>query len=111
MAVPPAVAARVAESRRASILGRAPDVPAAPDPGDSRRTYCMLENEMLARISSLLLMGLCLSLTAPARADEPRPLKVLWCTGGGFHDFKGLTPLLNDSIRKYANARFDVTDD
>jgi type 1 glutamine amidotransferase len=64
---------------------------------------------MSARVFPVLWIALCLS--SPARADEPRPLKVLWCTGGGFHDFKGLTPLLNESIQKYANVRFDVSDD
>jgi uncharacterized protein len=61
---------------------------------------------MIARTTSLLLIVL--GLSAPARADE---LKVLWCTGGGFHDFKGLTPLLTESIRKYGNFRFDVSSD
>jgi type 1 glutamine amidotransferase len=64
---------------------------------------------MLARISPLLLIAL--SLPAPATADEPAPLKVLWCTGGGFHDFKGVTPLLCQSIQRRANVRFDVSDD
>ena len=64
---------------------------------------------MFTRIASLL--AVVVTLSASARGDEPKPLNVLWCTGGGFHDFKGLTPLLNDSIRKYANARFDVSDD
>ena len=61
---------------------------------------------MLSRFASLLLIAL--ALPAPARAEE---IKVLWCTGGGFHDFKGLTPLLNESMRKYAAVRFDVSDD
>jgi type 1 glutamine amidotransferase len=33
----------------------------------------------------------------------------LWCTGGGFHDYKGLTPLLTKSIQKYARVEFDVS--
>ena len=45
---------------------------------------------MLFRIASLALIFS--SLAAIATADEPRPLKVLWCTGGGFHDYKGLAP-------------------
>jgi type 1 glutamine amidotransferase len=47
--------------------------------------------------------------TTLARSEEPRPLKVLWCTGGGSHDYKGLTPLLTKGIRKYANVKFDVS--
>src|SRR3954470_7147295 len=65
---------------------------------------------MSSRIASLLLIAIGLS-SSPARADEPGPLKVLWCTGGGFHDFKGLTPLLCQSIQRRANVRFDVSDD
>ena len=48
-------------------------------------------------------------LTVAARADKPPPLKVLWCTGGGSHDYKGLTPQLTKSIQKYANAEFNVS--
>jgi type 1 glutamine amidotransferase len=61
---------------------------------------------MIRRMALLLLMAL--GVAAPSRAEE---LKVLWCTGGGFHDFKGLTPLLNESIQKYARVRFDVSSD
>ena len=62
---------------------------------------------MLFRIASLALIFS--SLAAIARAEEPRPLKVLWCTGGGFHDYKGLGPLLTKGIQKYANAEFDFS--
>ena len=62
---------------------------------------------MTFRIISFALI-LC-SLTISARADEPQPLKVLWCTGGGSHDYKGLTPLLTKSIQKYARVEFDVS--
>jgi type 1 glutamine amidotransferase len=70
-----------------------------------------MEIQMSARISPLLFIALGLGLGSLVRADEPRPLKVLWCTGGGFHDFKGLTPLLNESMQQYANVRFDVAGD
>ena len=50
-----------------------------------------------------------LGFIAAARAEEPKPLKVLWCTGGGSHDYKGLTPLLTKSIQKYARVEFDVS--
>ena len=53
----------------------------------------------------LILIGL----TAIAQADGPQPLKVLWCTGGGSHDYKHLTPLLTKSIQKYARVEFDVS--
>ncbi len=61
---------------------------------------------MFRVIPLALLFG---SLTIVVGADEPRPLKVLWCTGGGSHDYKGLTPLLTKSIQKYARAEFDVS--
>jgi type 1 glutamine amidotransferase len=62
---------------------------------------------MSFRIIPLALI--CSSLTIAVRAEEPQPLKVLWCTGGGFHDYKGLTPLLTEGIQKYANVEFDVS--
>ncbi len=62
---------------------------------------------MSFRIVSLALI--CSSLTIAARAEETQPLKVLWCTGGGSHDYKRLTPLLTKSIQKYAKAEFDVS--
>src|SRR4051794_15081750 len=62
-----------------------------------------------ARISPLVLVVL--ALASPARANGPKPLKVLWCTGGGFHDFDGLTPLLTDAIKKDANVDFVVSRD
>jgi type 1 glutamine amidotransferase len=34
---------------------------------------------------------------------------VLWCTGGGFHDYKGLTPYLTQAIQKRARVGFDVS--
>jgi type 1 glutamine amidotransferase len=54
---------------------------------------------------------LALGLAAAARAEEPRPLKVLWATGGGFHDYPKLTPLLTQAIQKRANVRFEVISD
>src|SRR4051794_38135786 len=99
------------DRRRNALTGTTPASPMVArvvstriqNPGSKRRTY-KEENEMFARIASML--SIVLILSAPARADEPRTLKVLWCTGGGFHDFKRLTPLLGDSIKKYANVRF-----
>ena len=37
-----------------------------------------------------------------ARAESPKPIKVLWCTGGGFHDYKGLQPILTKAIQKHS---------
>ena len=62
---------------------------------------------MSLRIVALALISI--SLTPLARAEEPQPLKVLWCTGGGSHDYKRLTPLLTTSIQKYAKVEFDIS--
>ena len=62
---------------------------------------------MSLRIAAVVLITL--GLTTLARAEESQPLKVLWCTGGGAHDYKGLTPLLTKSIQKYAKVEFDVS--
>jgi hypothetical protein len=44
-----------------------------------------------------------LALTGPAIAqDSKAPIKVLWCTGGGFHDYKGLQPILTKAIQKHS---------
>ena len=40
------------------------------------------------------------AVTDLARAEDPKPIKVLWCTGGGFHDYKGLQPVLTKAIQK-----------
>ncbi len=47
------------------------------------------------------------ALANPAQAASPdstgsNPIKVLWCTGGGFHDYKGLQPILTKAIQKYS---------
>ncbi len=35
-----------------------------------------------------------------AQAENPKPIKVLWCTGGTVHDYKGLQPILTKAIQK-----------
>ncbi len=37
-----------------------------------------------------------------ARAEDAKPMKVLWCTGGGFHDYKGLQPILTKAIQQHS---------
>ena len=47
--------------------------------------------------------------SAPASSDASKAkLKVLLFTGGGYHDYKALTPIVTDGIKKYANADIDV---
>ena len=38
----------------------------------------------------------------------PKPIKVLWCTGGGFHDYKGLQPILTKAIQEALAASHHV---
>ena len=59
------------------------------------------------RLSQLIALSLLIS-PILARADEPKPLKVLWSTGGKSHDYPGLTKYLTSEIRKRANVEFVV---
>lgn len=63
----------------------------------------------MKRIGSLAVLLIVLFARA-LHAAEPatRPLKVLYITGGGYHDYKKLTPLLTDGIKKHANVEFDI---
>ncbi|HTQ38540.1 MAG TPA: ThuA domain-containing protein [Pirellulales bacterium] len=38
----------------------------------------------------------------------PPALKVLYITGGGYHDYEKLTPIITDGIKKHAHADIDV---
>lgn len=64
---------------------------------------------MPSRWIPLLLVAL--SLVPCVRAEEPPSLKVLWCTGGTSHDYKGLTTFLTQAIQTHANVRFDISTD
>ena len=50
-----------------------------------------------------------LALPHLARAETPKPIKVLWCTGGGFHDYKGLQPVLTQAIQKNSPLPIEFT--
>ncbi|MCC7084359.1 MAG: ThuA domain-containing protein [Pirellulales bacterium] len=43
-----------------------------------------------------------------AESDAVKPLKVLYITGGVYHDYEKLTPLLTDGMKKHANVEFDI---
>ena len=43
----------------------------------------------------------------PAAAAAPK-LKVLYVTGGGYHDYQRLTPIIVEGIKKHANVDIDV---
>ena len=57
------------------------------------------------RFRILALVLVILGLVPDVRAEDAKPLAVLWCTGGGYHDYKNLTPQLTQAIRKYAHVR------
>ena len=44
-----------------------------------------------------------------ARAEDPQPIKVLWCTGGASHDYKGLQPILTKGIQKQSSLPISFT--
>jgi len=50
-----------------------------------------------------------LSLSLPAtQAADPAPLKVLYITGGGYHDYKKLATVLTEGMAKHAKLEFTV---
>lgn len=62
---------------------------------------------MLRHRAAFVLACLALS-SAVSAADKPAPLKALYVTGGGYHDYEKLTPLLTEGIAKHAHVTFDV---
>jgi type 1 glutamine amidotransferase len=50
----------------------------------------------------------CLTLAFSAPAAEVKPLKVLFVTGGGYHDYKKLAPFLTTNLPQIVRATFDV---
>ncbi len=44
-----------------------------------------------------------------AGADDAKPIKVLWCTGGTSHDYKGLQPILTSAIQKHSPLPIEFT--
>lgn len=58
----------------------------------------------------LLCLGALLLCSPVSRGDDakPKPLKVLFITGGGYHDYARLAPFLCEEITKRANVQFDV---
>ena len=53
------------------------------------------------RLATGILLAV-LAATNLAQAENPMAIKVLWCTGGGFHDYKGLQPILTKAIQKHS---------
>jgi type 1 glutamine amidotransferase len=56
---------------------------------------------MLRALVALLLLP-------TAQEARPEPLKVVFFTGGGYHDYKKLAPLLTEKMAALANVKFDV---
>jgi type 1 glutamine amidotransferase len=50
------------------------------------------------------------AIVSRAQAENPKPVEVLWCTGGGFHDYKGLRPILTRAIQKQSPLSLKFTD-
>src|ERR1700722_987247 len=55
-------------------------------------------------------LGLAISRMAvgDANAAETPPLKALFVTGGGYHDYKKLAPYLTTHLSQRINVKFDV---
>ena len=43
-----------------------------------------------------------------ARADEPGPLKILYVTGGGYHDYPAQAKIITEGLSQRMNVRFTV---
>jgi len=56
-------------------------------------------------VSALLGLFLMAGCAAPA---PPPPIKALFLTGGGYHDYKKLAPFLTNSLGERVNVTFDV---
>jgi type 1 glutamine amidotransferase len=59
-------------------------------------------------LTRLLLITLLAATTASRAADPGAPLKVLFLTGGGYHDYKALAPHLTNHLGELAHATFEV---
>jgi type 1 glutamine amidotransferase len=46
-----------------------------------------------------------------AAAENLAPIRALYVTGGGYHDYKTLNPVLTSSITKYARVEFTILND
>jgi type 1 glutamine amidotransferase len=55
-----------------------------------------------------LLLGFAGCLISANAADTTPPIKAIYLTGGGYHDYSALTPLLTKGMAKYANVTFTV---
>lgn len=62
----------------------------------------------LVSLSMGLLAYYAVAALAADKAQETKPLKVLYITGGGYHDYEKLTPLLTEGMKKHSNVEFEV---
>ena len=62
-------------------------------------------NRQLFFALALTTLAFCFAIRAE---DEVKPIKALYITGGGYHDYAKLTPLLTKNIARFANVTFDV---
>ncbi len=86
----------------------------SPDHSWNDRAVALVSNSiaLLFRRSPGVLVSLLISLTCVGAAENssaPKPpLKVLFITGGGYHDYKKLAPHLTTRIRELINVDFDI---
>ena len=63
---------------------------------------------MFRCIAAVLLSFVAVGIIWPG-PKSPKPIKVLWCTGGGFHDYKGLQPILTKAIQEHSSLPITFT--
>lgn len=66
---------------------------------------------MIAAVVSALAVAGCASRVRspePEPAAPPQPIKALFLTGGGYHDYARLAPFLTNSLGRRVNVTFDV---
>src|SRR5688572_32166100 len=74
----------------------------------ARRSTFMHRAERLSRArASLLLVALCATAT-PVAAQEARPIRALYVTGGGFHDFVAQEQIVPPGIAARTNVVWTV---
>lgn len=64
-----------------------------------------MHRTLLALVTALLVLPALLSASGQ---PAPKKLKALLITGGGYHDYKALNPVLTKKIAEFAHVTFDV---
>jgi uncharacterized protein len=64
---------------------------------------------LLIALGAIVFSASNLAMGADPKPENIKPIKVLWCTGGGFHDYKGLQPILTKAIQKHSSIPIAFT--